>query len=415
MGKSKLSASLEDYLETIYRLCRDNPNAHAHTNQISEELKVAKSSVSWALSQLGERGLINYERYAPVTLTEKGQELAARVWRRHDGLKKFLVEVLDINEDLAEANACRMEHIVDRRIIDKMRTCVSFLDSSPDSTADFRASFRKFCAEPAEQTQTPEQEVDLNIPKSTKERDEQVLLRLTEILQESGRELDEDELTIVAVFMACEKHLTIDEIHKEVRKKRSRISHEQVVEVMIMLCEHKIARILSFGRQVVYEHLHPESHHDHLYCVKCGAIVEFYDPEIEMRQLEQARNANFRPLIHRLDIQGVCQNCINLEGRTRSLDKCLTGERVQIVRVVAETEIRKRIADMGLLEAKDVEILSNDCCGHNLLLLLGHTRMMLDRELAAKLRVAPVGLADLERRHRCHRRGHQHRPDRLGE
>ncbi len=52
----KLSQSLEDYLEAIYKICLEKHVAHA--NQISEELEVSKSSVSWALKQLSDKGLM---------------------------------------------------------------------------------------------------------------------------------------------------------------------------------------------------------------------------------------------------------------------------------------------------------------------------------------------------------------------
>ncbi|MCK5271456.1 MAG: ArsR family transcriptional regulator, partial [Sedimentisphaerales bacterium] len=67
MAEKTLSHSLEDYIEAIYQLCQDKPMAHA--NHIAEYLGVGKSSVSWALSQLSKKGLVNYTPYEAITLT----------------------------------------------------------------------------------------------------------------------------------------------------------------------------------------------------------------------------------------------------------------------------------------------------------------------------------------------------------
>ena len=65
-----LSASLEDYLETIFLIVQKKQAARA--KDISIELKVKASSVTGALRQLSEKGLINYAPYDIITLTSKG-------------------------------------------------------------------------------------------------------------------------------------------------------------------------------------------------------------------------------------------------------------------------------------------------------------------------------------------------------
>ena len=411
MSQEELSASLEDYLEAIYQLCQANPHSHAHSNQIAEDLAVSKSSVSWALSQLSEKGLINYEPYAPITLKKKGEKLAAMVSRRHGQLKDFLIEVLNLEEDLAEANACRMEHIVDRQIVEKMSALLDFLAKTPQA----EKILRDFADEHAGNQNNTTHESDFQgqeIPKTTKARDVEVLDRLVEILKESHRQLSTCEFAVAREFMSCENHRTISDIHKAARKKNQKVTRQIVSDVMNLLCEHKIARALQFEDEVVFEHLHPDSHHDHLYCVKCGTIVEFFDPKLEALQFKHACNANFRPLMHRLDIRGVCQDCIKMEGRIRSLDKCLTGERVKIIRVVAETKTKKRITEMGLLCSTCIEVLSNKCSGNNMLIVAGATRIMVDRDIAAKIKVTPVRNDLNHTRQWRHRKAHQHPPDR---
>ena len=62
------------------------------------------------------------------------------------------------------------------------------------------------------------------------------------------------------------------------------------------------------GGHSVFE-IKQEQHHDHLVCIKCGAVEEFVDPLIEARQLEIARNNGFEMTDHSLNIYGVCAQC----------------------------------------------------------------------------------------------------------
>lgn len=62
------------------------------------------------------------------------------------------------------------------------------------------------------------------------------------------------------------------------------------------------------GGHSVFE-IKQEHHHDHLVCIKCGAVEEFVDPIIEKRQLEIARDQGFEMTDHSLNIYGVCKRC----------------------------------------------------------------------------------------------------------
>ncbi len=409
MENKELSASLEDYLESVFLISQSQPSVHA--NQIAEYLKVAKSSVSWALNQLSDKGLINYKPYETITLTEKGEKIARRVAGRHEKIKTFLKEVLSVEEDMAEANACRMEHIVDKEVLERMNRFVEFLDKCPRAGRQWMKGFGLFCdqgkkhdncCECLEQCRetiekeciqvSPAEPLNEELPKVSKGRDIHVLDRLEEILRESGSELSEAEATAAETFLATERHQTMDEIQQQARQKNKEVSREAVEKAMELLCEHKLARILRLNNQTVYEHFHPESHHDHLYCVKCGAIVEFFDPRIESLQMETARRADFRMLRHHLNIYGVCRDCINRESQVRSLDECLAGEIISIVRINGDKKTQLRITELGLGKGIAAEILSDKCCGENTIVMIGASRVMIDRETAQKIKVINLSM-----------------------
>lgn len=114
----KLSASLEDYLEVIYHIAKEKGAARAR--DIGSRLGVAPPSVTAALKLLAEKELINYVPYDVITLTPQGHRVVADVIHRHEALRDFLINVLDVSADQAEPAACKMEHAVPTDIIERL-------------------------------------------------------------------------------------------------------------------------------------------------------------------------------------------------------------------------------------------------------------------------------------------------------
>lgn len=136
-----LTAALEDYLESIYHLCRFNKAAHSR--DIAEALNVHKSTVTAALKSLGQLNLINYSPYEAVTLTSDGRKIAEDVVRRHEALKNFFTEVLMVDSETAEKAACGMEHSIPRVIVDKLVDFADFVKACPHQTETWVENFKK--------------------------------------------------------------------------------------------------------------------------------------------------------------------------------------------------------------------------------------------------------------------------------
>lgn len=111
-GENSLTMAGEDYLESIYRIMWESGNFEegVRSVDVAEDLEVSKASVNKALSYLKESGMVEQARYGRVTLTDKGVDYARDVWRRHRALRKFLVSVIGVEPELAEEEACLMEH-----------------------------------------------------------------------------------------------------------------------------------------------------------------------------------------------------------------------------------------------------------------------------------------------------------------
>ena len=137
-----LTASLEDYVESIYHIAAKQ--GAARVTDIAADLDVAKSSVTGALRTLSSKGLVNYDPYSVVTLTSQGSEVAQRVVRRHSILARFLEEVLGLARETAEANACRLEHSLEPRVTERLIRFVAFVESCPRAGEEFRKGFERF-------------------------------------------------------------------------------------------------------------------------------------------------------------------------------------------------------------------------------------------------------------------------------
>lgn len=103
----KFTPSIEDYLECIYQT---NRGQGVKSTDIASRLSVSKPSVHRAIVTLSEMGLVTQEKYSLIYLTEIGQKKAAEVNMKHEILSSFLQEVLGIDPEVAEEEACKMEH-----------------------------------------------------------------------------------------------------------------------------------------------------------------------------------------------------------------------------------------------------------------------------------------------------------------
>lgn len=117
-----LTGPVEDYLKAIYALGRDS-DAVA-TNDIAQRLMIAPASVSGMVRRLAEQGLLTYERYRGVRLTDRGRRAALRTLRRHRVIESYLSKALDYPWDRVHAEAERLEHAASDELIDRMASAI---------------------------------------------------------------------------------------------------------------------------------------------------------------------------------------------------------------------------------------------------------------------------------------------------
>lgn len=117
---------------------------------------------------------------------------------------------------------------------------------------------------------------------------------------------------IVDVFLATERHVTVQELYDLIRKRRKGVGYATVARTVKLMSESGLCRQVDFGDGVLrYEHNYKHEHHDHLICAKCGKFEEIYSPELEKIQHELVKKYGYVQRSHELQIFGLCPECAN--------------------------------------------------------------------------------------------------------
>lgn len=114
----RMTESKEDYLEAIYIVCK--VKGAARNASVADVLNVRGSSASVAIRQLVEHGYVLRDQYDLISLTEKGKEIAERIYARHCFFRAYLISI-GVSEETAEQDACRMEHALSEESFMKLQ------------------------------------------------------------------------------------------------------------------------------------------------------------------------------------------------------------------------------------------------------------------------------------------------------
>lgn len=117
-----IQKSSEDYLEAM--LMMREKHGYIRSIDIAEHLGVTKPSVSYATKRLRENGYITMDPDGLITLTEKGLEIAERIYERHKLLTRLLIH-LGVDEETAREDACKIEHDLSVETFDAIRAYAS--------------------------------------------------------------------------------------------------------------------------------------------------------------------------------------------------------------------------------------------------------------------------------------------------
>ena len=122
--------SEENYLKAIFHLANDDDSA-VSTNAIARKMETKASSATDMIQKLFEKGLIDYQKYKGVKLTENGRLAAVSVIRKHRLWEVFLVDKLRFSWDEVHEVAEQLEHIKSKKLISELDVFLEFPKEDP--------------------------------------------------------------------------------------------------------------------------------------------------------------------------------------------------------------------------------------------------------------------------------------------
>ena len=114
----RINESAENYLEAIYML--KNKNGSVRSIDVANELGVTKASVSVAMKSFREEGYVAVDEDGQISLSEKGTEIAERIYERHNLIARALIAI-GVSEKTAYEDSCKIEHDISDESIEKIR------------------------------------------------------------------------------------------------------------------------------------------------------------------------------------------------------------------------------------------------------------------------------------------------------
>ena len=197
----------------------------------------------------------------------------------------------------------------------------------------------------------------------------------------------EDRFKVLEAFLQTEKHVTVEEVHQILKDNGWDLDSEFVRETLQLMCRFGFAQRGRFDNgRILYEHRHLGQHHDHMICTKCRKIIEFEEEQIEQLQIKITAEKGFHMLQHKLEIYGICSDCLQDRIQLMPLTLAKPGERLVIKEIRGGTGLKMRLLTMGLRKEDRIEVISNNGQGQ-LAVAADLKRYVLGRGLAEKIMV----------------------------
>ncbi|WP_321494625.1 FeoA domain-containing protein [uncultured Desulfobacter sp.] len=222
------------------------------------------------------------------------------------------------------------------------------------------------------------------------ERHQQEKEQFRRLFGRRGLDRFEERFQILESFLKLESHVSLAQIADQVRQDGLRVDGDFLRQCMEQLCRFGFASQVVFDQDdtMLYEHRHLGVHHDHMVCTKCGEILEFNDDALENLQEKLAAEYGFFMLQHKMEIYGLCGQCMAQRDDLIPLSRARIGEKVEIVNVAAGRNMQIRFASMGLRTGITVEIISS-AIGGQIVIASDFNRLILCAGMASKIWVRP--------------------------
>jgi Fur family transcriptional regulator, ferric uptake regulator len=211
--------------------------------------------------------------------------------------------------------------------------------------------------------------------------------QLKKLFQQEQIDRFEDRYNVLEAFLQTEQHITPNELVQIINDTGHNYSRNFVRDTLKLMCGFGFAQRSGFDNgHVRYEHRHLGQHHDHMICTKCRKIIEFQNENLEHLQVQIAADNGFHMLQHKMEIYGICFNCMENRVQLMPLAIGKQGERLVIEDFLGGMASRMRLVTMGLRIGDEIEVVTNFGKGQLVIAVKGN-RFALGRGLAHKVMV----------------------------
>ena len=142
MTTQLLTPTMEDYLEAIYNISKER--RVVRVKNIAKRIGVKMPTVTNMLKSLSKKGFIDYEKHEYLELTPKGRKVGKEIDRRHRILRNFLNRILKIDMVVADQEACKMEHGMSTKTLDRLTQFIDFIQTCPRTGSNWLESFDEY-------------------------------------------------------------------------------------------------------------------------------------------------------------------------------------------------------------------------------------------------------------------------------
>ncbi len=200
----------------------------------------------------------------------------------------------------------------------------------------------------------------------------------------------DDRFKVLEAFLKNDEHITVKALAEILKDKKPPLSEEFIKETLELMCLFGFAQKNRFKNgDIYYEHRRLGQHHDHMICTKCGKIIEFVNDQLEQVQSQVASGFGFHMLQHRMEIYGICGNCLKSREQYMPLLSAKQGERVVIKDFIGGNKARMRLSSMGLRIGDELEVVTNHGQGQ-LVVAVDFQRYVFGRGMSQKIIVQQV-------------------------
>ena len=134
-GDNSLTASMEDYIEMLYRLSAKS--GFTRINELSQALNVQPPSATKMVQRLSGKGYLKYEKYGVLILEDKGKQIGERLIQRHMIIENFM-RIIGVSDSLILQETEKIEHTLSGESTTCIENLVNFMINNPEITNQFK-------------------------------------------------------------------------------------------------------------------------------------------------------------------------------------------------------------------------------------------------------------------------------------